>query len=155
MAFVREFLLQRPLGILYHYTNAGGLLGILEQKEIWASSALHLNDATEIRFAFDLLRRKLGKRLADGLVKCLYKPAEHDILIIAAIDYMQRVWRKLEGLEGCRKWAFQSRMIGKVTAVMLAMKHESFEEEQEWRLVGYGPPKVPVRFRSGRFGIVP
>jgi hypothetical protein len=63
MTSIREFLLQRPTGPLYHYTNAGGLVGILERKEIWASNALHLNDATESQYAFEVLRAELEQRL--------------------------------------------------------------------------------------------
>jgi hypothetical protein len=37
---------------------------------------------------------------------------------------------------------------------MLAIKDSSFEEEQEWRLVGYAPGQIPLRFRTGRYGIV-
>lgn len=65
MKSIREFLLQRPDGPLYHYTTASGLLGMLERKEIWASSALHLNDAKVFQHAHNLLKGELRKRLHD------------------------------------------------------------------------------------------
>jgi hypothetical protein len=36
---------------LFHYTTAGGLKGILENKCIWASDSAFLNDSSEIRYA--------------------------------------------------------------------------------------------------------
>lgn len=35
-------------GPVWHYTDAGGLLGMLEHNELWASSYLHLNDGAEV-----------------------------------------------------------------------------------------------------------
>jgi hypothetical protein len=40
--------------ILYHYTTQKGFLGILENREIWASSIQHLNDASEFTYAVDI-----------------------------------------------------------------------------------------------------
>ncbi len=54
---LRGFLNELPDGLLYHYTDANGLIGILQNKEIWASSAMHLNDAMEIREGAKLLEK--------------------------------------------------------------------------------------------------
>jgi hypothetical protein len=37
----------KPDGLLYHYTDQHGLLGILRSKSIWATHVRYLNDATE------------------------------------------------------------------------------------------------------------
>lgn len=42
--------------LLYHYTDAKGLYGILKSKTLWASSYQFLNDATEFEYAFDLIK---------------------------------------------------------------------------------------------------
>jgi hypothetical protein len=42
--------------LLYHYTNAKGLHGILESKKLWASSYQFLNDTTEFEYAFGLIK---------------------------------------------------------------------------------------------------
>lgn len=44
---------------LFHYTDADGLLGILEGKVLWATDVDFLNDAAEYRFAAGLLREEL------------------------------------------------------------------------------------------------
>lgn len=42
---------------LYHYTSMSGLTGIIEKGVIWASDARYMNDATERRYARDLIDR--------------------------------------------------------------------------------------------------
>lgn len=39
--------LPKPQGLLYHYTDQKGLLGILDNKSIWATHIRYLNDASE------------------------------------------------------------------------------------------------------------
>ena len=72
---VWSFLRQRPPGPLFHYTDANGLLGILEHKEIWATDALHLNDAQEFKHALSLLQTELIKRTDDDQLE-VGKPLE-------------------------------------------------------------------------------
>jgi hypothetical protein len=42
-------------GVLYHYTTAEGLKGIIENQELWATSAYYLNDSAEILYGYRLL----------------------------------------------------------------------------------------------------
>ncbi|MFA5351201.1 MAG: DUF2971 domain-containing protein [Candidatus Omnitrophota bacterium] len=44
---------------LWHYTNADGLLGILESQSIWATDYRHLNDCLELKHAMSILRDRL------------------------------------------------------------------------------------------------
>ncbi len=43
--------------VLYHYTTAQGLLGILESGSLWTTNSRFLNDPTEIEYATRLFRR--------------------------------------------------------------------------------------------------
>jgi hypothetical protein len=43
--------------ILYHYTTAQGLLGILESGSLWATNSRFLNDPSEIEYATRLFRK--------------------------------------------------------------------------------------------------
>ena len=53
----RESATPRPkTDLLYHYTTAEGLKGIVENDELWASSAYYLNDSSEIYYGCGLLR---------------------------------------------------------------------------------------------------
>ena len=53
---------QTPPSILYHYTSQVGLIGILRQREIWASKIHYLNDSKEFSLALDLARDALKTR---------------------------------------------------------------------------------------------
>jgi hypothetical protein len=48
--------------ILYHYTDAKGLLGILDTNEIWATSYRIMNDAREFEYGFDLISEAYPQR---------------------------------------------------------------------------------------------
>ena len=48
---------------VYHYTTAEGLLGILTSGRIWASSVLHMNDASELLYAQKLYLDELDAYL--------------------------------------------------------------------------------------------
>lgn len=45
--------------IVFHYTTIQGLLGIINNKSIWATNTLYLNDASELHYAKDLLKQEL------------------------------------------------------------------------------------------------
>lgn len=53
--------------ILYHYTTAAGLMGILKTRQIWATHARYVNDATELEHAFDLIRGVLASYPANDV----------------------------------------------------------------------------------------
>lgn len=53
-----------PGGLLYHYTTADGLQGIIEKNELWATSAYFLNDSTEITYGCGVLNEVLDDWLA-------------------------------------------------------------------------------------------
>jgi hypothetical protein len=48
---------------LFHYTTADGLKGILETGRLWATNVSYLNDATELRYWFQVLRDVVDKIL--------------------------------------------------------------------------------------------
>ena len=56
--FLEELVSRRPAGPLYHYTNQAGLLGIVRNKEIWATHTQYLNDSQECRYALQLIREE-------------------------------------------------------------------------------------------------
>lgn len=41
--------------LLYHYTSATGLMGIVKNREVWATESNHLNDPTEVSYASQVL----------------------------------------------------------------------------------------------------
>jgi hypothetical protein len=75
-------------GVLYHYTNADGLKGIIENEELWATSAYYLNDSAEILYGYRVLDSALEEWLKQasppedsisrGLVTTLRRYFGHD-----------------------------------------------------------------------------
>ena len=49
--------------ILYHYTSQKGLLGIIENKKLWATSILYMNDSKELIYALELTNDILSQRI--------------------------------------------------------------------------------------------
>ncbi len=60
MESLKELRERKPTDLIYHYTNAAGLIGICSDKSLWATSHLHLNDRKELRVAEKLLTKELG-----------------------------------------------------------------------------------------------
>jgi hypothetical protein len=55
--------------VLYHYTTAEGLLGILAEQTIWATNFRYLNDSTEFLYGLSIVRalaaRNKARRVGD------------------------------------------------------------------------------------------
>jgi hypothetical protein len=54
-----ELISEKPSGEIYHYTDATGLIGMVENRSVWATSHLHLNDTMEHEFACKVLEEEL------------------------------------------------------------------------------------------------
>jgi hypothetical protein len=78
--------------LLYHYTDAKGLHGILTSGELWATEARYLNDASELEYAFRLL-----DEVIEGFAKGdppPGKPAQEVIKMLQlAADVERELWR--------------------------------------------------------------
>jgi hypothetical protein len=61
-----ELLARRPASRIYHYTSQAGLIGIVGNKCIWATSIYHLNDATEFGYAREIMKRMIEERRHRG-----------------------------------------------------------------------------------------
>ncbi|TAM69290.1 MAG: DUF2971 domain-containing protein [Microbacteriaceae bacterium] len=51
---------------MFHYTNAAGLVGIIRNRELWATGSNYLNDPTEVSFAATALAAALRERLDEA-----------------------------------------------------------------------------------------
>lgn len=54
-----------PPPLLYHYTSAEGLLGILSSGKLWATDIEYLNDTSELVYATEILRECLVSRVLE------------------------------------------------------------------------------------------
>lgn len=55
-----------PPEVLYHYTSAEGLRGILGSRGLWMTDIRYMNDLSELQYATDRLASRLDARLAKG-----------------------------------------------------------------------------------------
>lgn len=60
--FRRHEYLSPPPNRLFHFTDCGGLLGILQTRTLWASLATSLNDRSEIEYGRTLIDDVIGRR---------------------------------------------------------------------------------------------
>jgi hypothetical protein len=51
---------RRAPPLLWHYTDAGGLLGIVGRERLWATQTSFLNDSTELAYGIDLVTRAMA-----------------------------------------------------------------------------------------------
>ncbi len=68
---------RRPL---YHYTNAAGLLGILQHEQVWLTSIFHMNDPSELAYGIELALdelRKEAKARNNRFVTAMAQNLEH------------------------------------------------------------------------------
>jgi hypothetical protein len=56
-----------PPDVLYHYTSAAGLIGILTSKSLWASCIRYLNDTSEHQYTIGLFRDVILSRKSGSL----------------------------------------------------------------------------------------
>jgi hypothetical protein len=52
--------------LLYHYTSQGGLLGILQRRELWATDIRFFNDSKELHHAIDVAESRLDQAMIDA-----------------------------------------------------------------------------------------
>lgn len=52
--------------VLYHYTSADGLLGILGTKSLWLTDLRYVNDLAELQYGHELLSDQIRKRRAES-----------------------------------------------------------------------------------------
>jgi hypothetical protein len=48
--------------LIYHYTDAAGLLGIIESKTIRATNVMFMNDSVEATFGWERIERFLASK---------------------------------------------------------------------------------------------
>lgn len=58
---IKEILSRKPPDRLYHYTSPEGLLGIVKQREIWATHTQYLNDVREFSHAVEMAKEELHR----------------------------------------------------------------------------------------------
>jgi DUF2971 family protein len=120
---VKEILRRHPPEILYHYTTQGGLLGIINGREIWASHTQYLNDVREFRHAIDVVEEELSNMRLE--------PPHHD-----KAELLSAIEERLKGIESINVCVCSFSADGDVLS--------------QWRAYGGGASGFSIGF-SGAF----
>lgn len=86
-----KFHLERP-SILYHYTTARGLLGMLETNRLWATNSRFMNDPTEIEYATQLVRDVALKQIQREDSKRLERLKRDICRVVEQYDKLAKVY---------------------------------------------------------------
>src|SRR5690349_18151259 len=82
---------EKPGSELFHYTTAGGLLGILQSNSVWATQATFCNDADEtkhgLRLLGDAVASYMAKPPAEDFPKDVRLWLFHNNIILASGTY--------------------------------------------------------------------
>jgi hypothetical protein len=133
---------QQPPEVLYHYTTASGLVGMLSSGRLWATNARFLNDPTEIQYAAKVVRNLLAKasELYDK------KVAEMD----AGKNIVQQIANRLLLSGEIKKWSADiMKILQDDENVYIACFCEKGDLLSQWRGYGATGSGYAVGFRSG------
>jgi hypothetical protein len=67
---------------LFHYTSANGLIGIIQNRELWATESNYLNDSSEVSFASTALVALLKERVERGATGDELRTAQNAIAFL-------------------------------------------------------------------------
>src|SRR5262249_28668849 len=65
------------LPTLYHYTTVDGLYSMLQSGHVWVTDCFYLNDPSELRYGFDVVRSVATKMLRQKKFRRLESFVEH------------------------------------------------------------------------------
>lgn len=117
-----------PPRVLYHYTNASGIKGITETRQLWASNAAFLNDSSElvyIKSVLETVAEELQSEFEDELSRRFLRligPTFEDILLggydvylacFCEHDDLLSQWRGYPSTGGGYAIGFRSAVIAK------------------------------------------
>lgn len=212
---ITSFIPKNSPDVIYHYTSAAGLVGIIQSRSIWATDCLFLNDHKELTHAEDIYQslhtrwsnespdeefssriseimkivqswrsastlttsfseegdvlsqwraycppeggysigfagdfwKTLGTSFSLALYKCIYDSDDQTKTILNIIDPV-----------GNQKWGVSPSTFELLYRGLRAvLKHPSFREEKEWRIVSLDPTSIisGLKYRTIKNCIVP
>jgi hypothetical protein len=149
---------KRIVGPLYHYTDAAGLKGIIEKKEIWFTSHRYLNDPSELTFGIDAAHQAItAVSVKGGPVKCfcdrlsdlfnVHTITEELEYLLAGFSYERNdlgQWRAY----GCNGRGFALGLASRLFAVEQKTPDQKQNEKIAVYPVEYGSARARERHRE-------
>ena len=135
--------------VLHHYTSATGLMGIITNRCIWASSIYYLNDSRELSYAQDLFRQvasdlldsadktepEISAKWRDGLDPILAKRSLDRVypfvLSLTAQGDLLSQWRAYAAAPGSFAIGFHTKALMSVLPTGFVLRPCVYSEEQQ------------------------
>ena len=155
-----------PLKILYHYTNAHGLYGMIKSNKIWASSYRYMNDSQEFDYCFDLieeiyskpdtypLRSNISDQIFAEHLRRKKWDYESDCLFVASFSEEENLlsqWRAYAGSHSGYAIGFRKKELENGGARLVACEYN--KERQKSVLKGLIDKDLPVLRASFEKGL--
>ena len=87
------------------------------------------------------------------MVRCIYKEEEKDPVRATILNTCREVGEQ-EKTDANERILANIEALNNAVANALALKHEGFSEEREWRLVGHSTDSCPLKFRTRKNRVV-
>lgn len=114
---------------LFHYTDCNGLLGIVRERQVWATHYAHVNDAEEV---------VAGERIVDGVA---------ERMLAKTVRNTPARWL-LENFVKLHK--FDGQCLTKITGVYVASFSDQGNQLSQWREYAAGGTGYSIGFRDFR-----
>ena len=114
---------------LYHYTDAGGLYGILQKEQLWATHVTYLNDSQEFLLGMDLIDAQLDKLVSPPPAELQNATAPTPSDLLAALPLAAN-----RGLK--QQFRVLSEILLKEAGPFVACLSATRDQLSQWR--GYG-----------------
>jgi hypothetical protein len=148
MGAVKDFLSLTPPEYLYHYTSQRGLVGIVQDKAIWASKIQYLNDCQEFKLALSIAKRQLearrssesGRELTDKLDSMLYELDRIESINVCVASFSEEAdllsqWRGYAGDSGGFSIGFDSQKLATAQPYRFRLLKCCYSDDEHERLV--------------------
>jgi hypothetical protein len=132
---------------LYHYTSANGLIGIIQNREVWSTESNYLNDPSEVSFAGTVLISLLEQRISSDASQ------DERLTAQAAITLLKRAYVDPNSREQYREdRAFITSFSRSDKSLTLWRMYSGrngfsvgFDEDRLREWVGHDYPSIPDR----------
>ncbi len=93
-AILNEVFARLPVGPLYHYTNQRGFLGIVRDKQVWATHTQYLNDRREFSHAVEPVAEEIRRQIKSPTINVW----NDSVKVQTALRWMLKVTRRVPTL---------------------------------------------------------
>jgi len=159
-AELAHLITDKPAKIIYHYTDANGLIGLIENGCIWATHAGRLNDSSENKHGFKLVIEYVNNNLPKSsrplIEKALLDVRSVDTYVAcySTEDNLLSQWRNYTGGRVGYSLGFETSQMATLDDRMPLLEQVIYEDEKAKALRDLLLQKVDDFLNTNSFGEV-